>query len=530
VGNSDDRLQGASAHEKKARLVHLLKQRVEQGKLYHPLSNGQRALWFLHQLAPESAANNEAFAWRTPAKPNFSILKPALDLLVARHPALRTTFVAKDGMPWAVVNAKAEVPLERTTVSGWLAAKLEAALTEAANRPFDLERGPLLRMHLFERPECYIYLTVMHHIAIDLWSMAIIVDELQVLLVAQQLGMPPGLPPPPPPYQEFVEWETQMLAERDGERQRAYWMERLAAPLPALQLPTDRPRPQVQTFRGRTLPFRVDASLSARLAELATSHRTTLNTVLLAAFQVLLHRYCGQDEVLVGTVMSGRTQQRFERVVGYLANPVVIRADLTGDPPFARFLALVRQRMLEALDHQNYPFSLLVERLLAARDPSRQPLVDAVFILQRPRSSISRSDRTTRRDIATFGVTDGGANGAQITLGGTSVELFLVEHGIAKFDLELEMFELGDELGGWFRYSTDLFDRVTVASLSQNFLTLLGSLIEYPDQRVSELPLLSAREYRDVLLACTPTQKVGTPFWPYHSSTGAEAAPSNGWT
>ncbi len=225
---------------------------------------------------------------------------------------------------------------------------------------------------------------MIHHIAIDLWSMAIIVDEFQALLVAQQLGIPPKLVPPPPPYEDFVKWEAEMLRGPEGERQRAYWMERLAAPLPVLELPTDRPRPPVQTFRGKTLPFRVDASLRARLDEVAISRRTTLNTVLLAAFQVLLHRYSGQDDVLVGSIMSGRTQQRFERVVGYLANPVVIRADLAGDPPFTRFLAQVQKRMLEALDNQNYPFSLLVERLLVARDLSRGPLVDAVFVLQRP--------------------------------------------------------------------------------------------------------------------------------------------------
>ena len=223
-----------------------------------------------------------------------------------------------------MVHPSAQVPLDVTNASGWTSERLQSALAVESNRPFDLERGPLLRMHLFERPGQHVILTVMHHIAIDLWSMAIIMEETQTLLLANKVGIPAVLPPPPPPYQEFVEWEAQMLRGPDGERQRAYWFQRLSPPLPVLELPTDHPRPPVQSFRGKTLPFRLGTGLSRRLEDLARAERTTLNTLLLAAFGVLLHRYSGQDDVLVGTVMSGRTQPRFERVVGYLANPVVI--------------------------------------------------------------------------------------------------------------------------------------------------------------------------------------------------------------
>ncbi len=385
----------SSAQAKKARLVQLLRQRAEQGKVYQPLSSGQRALWFLHQLAPTSAAYNLAFAWRTSFEIDAPTLQVALQQIVERHPALRTTFVARDGAPWSLVHRELPVVLETTNAEGWTAEQLQSALAEESNRPFDLERGPLLRMHLFARPASWLFLTVVHHIVIDLWSMAIIMEETQALLLADKIGMPAVLPPPPPPYQEFVEWEAQMLRGPEGERQRAYWVERLAAPLPVLELPTDRPRPPVQSFGGRTLAFRLQARLSSQLDDLARTQRTTLNTVLLAAFQVLLHRYSGQDDLMVGSVMSGRTQPRFERVVGYLANPVVVRADLSGDPPFTGFLAQVRQRMLEALDHQNYPFSLLVERLLVTRDPSRGPLVDAVFVLQRPSAPVPGASRRT---------------------------------------------------------------------------------------------------------------------------------------
>jgi hypothetical protein len=367
-----------------------------------------------------------------------------------------------------------------------------------------------MRIHAFLRTDDIVFLTVMHHIAIDLWSMTLIMEEMQALFLSQQLGALVPLPPPAAPYRKFVEWEAAMLSGPEGERQKAYWMKRLAGPLPLLQLPYDRPRPSVQSFRGKTLSFRLPSGLTARLEALARKRRTTLYTLLLGAYQVFLHRYCGQDDILVGSVMSGRTQPRFERVVGYLANPVVMRADLAGDPSFIEFLAQVWQTVQEALDHQNYPFSLIVERLLLHRDPSRGPLVDTVFVLQRTRRGRSVEEKKGDREITPFGVAERQEKGAQLALGGALVELFLVEHHTTKFDLELEMFEVGDELAGWFRYSTDLFDPETVASMSSNFLTLLQGVVEHPGHRLSELPLLSAAECREVLAASTPRQRLRT--------------------
>jgi non-ribosomal peptide synthetase component F len=250
--------------------------------------------------------------------------------------------------------------------------------------------------------------------------------------------------------------------------------------------------------------------LTSRLEALARKQRVTLYTLLLAAYQAFLHRYCGQDDILVGSIMSGRTQPRFERVIGYLANPVVMRADLTGDPPFTEFLAQVWQTVQEAIDHQNYPFSMLVERLLVQRDPSRGPLVDTIFILQRPQKARSSEEKKGDREVSPFGVVERREKGAQLAIAGSSVELFLVEHHIAKFDLELEMFAVGDELSGWFRYCTDLFDAETVAAMSSNFLTLLQGIVEYPGRRLSELPLLSAVECRAVLAASAPRRRLRT--------------------
>jgi hypothetical protein len=425
--------------------------------------------------------------------------------------------VARDGVPSAVVHPRSTLDFETTDVRGWTGEQVAEALARESNRPFDLERGPLWRVHLFEQPGQSVFLTVVHHIAIDLWSMAIVMEELQALLMANQFGVPLRLPPPVA-YQDFVAWEAEMLGGPEGRRQEQYWLERLSGRLPQLELPTDRPRPPFQTFRGKTLPFRLNANLTRRLDALARAERTTLHAVLLAAFQLLLHRYSGQEDVLVGSVMSGRTQPRFERLVGYVANPVVMRADCSGDPPFTEFLGRVRQSVLEALEHQNYPFSTLVERLLVKRDRGRGPLVDAVFVLQRPQRAQSKHAQHGEREIAPFGVTDHRLKGAQVKLAGALVELFLVEHGIAKFDLELEMFEIGDELAGWFRYSTDLFDAATIAALTSNFLILLHELAEHPKERLSEVPLLSAAERREVIAVSAPTRPLRSPFSPFSPS------------
>jgi hypothetical protein len=502
---------GDRIESKKDRLARLLRERAEQAKVWHPVSNGQRALWFMHQLSPLSAANNEAFAWRVQGAGVNTQDGSYFDQLVERHPILRTTYVAREGVPWAVVHPRIRFPLEWTDAQRWSEADLEQALAQESNRPFDLEKGPLLRLHAFRREDVTIVLMVMHHIAIDLSSMAIIIEELQALMLAHAMGGTAALPPVSASYKDFVEWEAAMIASPEGDRQRNYWLKRLAGPRPLLELPYDRPRPPVQTFRGRTHPFGLSARLTQQLEDLAREQRTTLHTLLLATYQVFLHRYTGQNDILVGSVASGRNQARFERVVGYLANPVVMRAQFDGDPSFREFLAQAWQSVQEMLEHQNYPFSLLVERLLVRRDPSRGPLVDTVFVLQRPQRERSAEERRAQAGSSTFGVAERDQSGTRMSMGGSLLELFLVEHHIAKFDLELEMFGVGDRLSGWFRYNTDIFDCETIARMSNNFLTLLQGVVEHPEARLSELPLLSPEERHDVLDVSAPRQTLRSP-------------------
>jgi hypothetical protein len=503
VSADSERLAGLSAADKRALLARMLREKKEQSRPLDPLSHGQRALWFLQQLAPDSAANNEAFAWRIRANLDADKLKLVMQALVDRHPALRTTYTSRGGEPMAVVNDRQPCGFEVSDASAWSPELLQQRLAESANRPFDLEHGPVFRVHFFKRSaQDYIILTNVHHIAVDLWSMVIIMEDLQALYLSQQLGVPASLPPLTQHPHDFVRWQTDMLQGPEGQRHWNYWQRQLGGELPVLDLPTDRPRPPIQTYRGSTHAFSLGVELTNQLKAFAKANQTTLYTTLLAAYQVLLGRYSGQEDLLVGSITAGRSQPRFERVVGYLANPVALRADLSGDPPFLDFLAQVRQTVLDAIEHQDYPFSLLVERLLPHRDPSRAPLVDAVFILQKPHGF--ESARKDQRDVTPFGVADTAKKGGQVAFAGTPVELFLLEHHIAKFDLELEMFESGVELTGWMRYNTELFDSATVVRLERNFQTLLAGIVQDPNRPISELPALSDEERRLVLAASEP--------------------------
>src|SRR5262249_5143445 len=248
--------------------------------------------------------------------------------------------------------------------SSWSTSELKQRLYDEGNRPFNLEKGPILRIQLLQRSaqEAILALTV-HHIALDFWSLDILMDELYLLYAAERAGTQVPLPPPGSHFTEYVRWQTEMLSGREGEHLWAYWKEKLAGELPMLSLPTDRPRPPVQTYRGASHSFPLSDRLTKRLRALAATEKVTLYMIVLAAFKTLLYRYTHQDDILVGTPMLGRSRADLERIVGYLVNPTVLRTNLAGNPTFRALLGRVRHTVVGALDHQDFPFALLVERL-----------------------------------------------------------------------------------------------------------------------------------------------------------------------
>jgi amino acid adenylation domain-containing protein len=453
-----------------------------------PLSHGQRALWFLYLLDPESAAYNVPGVVTIEGELDAAALRRAFQAIVDRHPVLRSTFSTSQGGPVRRVHEGLEVPFSAETASRSTPEELARRLDEEANRPFDLETGPLLRVHLFERSKQeHVLLVVVHHIVTDFWSQGLLLQELDALYPAARAGEEGAVPPPAMLYRGFVRWQREMLAGEAGERLRAYWRERLAGELPVLELPLDRPRPPVQTYGGATCRLRLPRDLSARLAALGRERGATLFMTLLAAFKALLYRYTGQADLLVGVPTTGRSRAGFAAMLGYFINPVVLRTDLRENPSFDQLLAQVRRHALGAFEHQDYPFPLLVEDLQPERDPSRSPLFQVMFALQ-------KAPALKGQDLTPFALNE---EGARLEIGGLPLVSMPLEERVAQFDLTLTMGESGGELAASFNYNTDLFGAETIDRMTRHFETLLAGIAADPARRLADLPLLTeAERYR----------------------------------
>ena len=458
---------------------------VEQIITEHPLAYGQRALWFLYQLAPESAAYNIASAVRVRSALDVLALQRAFQALAQRHPALRTTFVLRQGEPIQEIHAQAEDFFSVEDASDWTESFLNDRLVEAAHRPFDLERGPLFKVYLFTQSravEGAIVLLVMHHIISDLWSLAVLMRDVGALYLMETTDAP-IFEPPTLHYTDYVRWQAERLAGAEGEAHWTYWQKTLAGELPILDLPTDHPRPPIQTDRGALRLFNIRPELSQALKTLGQAQGATLYMVLLAAFQTLLHRYTGQEDLLVGSPTAGRSEAELAGLIGYFVNPIVIRADLSQNPTFESLLGRVRQAVLGAFEHQDYPLALLIERLQPARDPSRSPVFQVMFVLQ-------KAPLLADANPALNAFALGGA-GARMELGGLELESLALEQRIAQFDLTLSVGETPSGLTGNFEYNTDLFEAETIARLAEHFETLLEGIVADPRQKLSDLPLLT---------------------------------------
>jgi amino acid adenylation domain-containing protein len=461
----------------------------------YPLSYGQQALWFLYLAAPESPAYNIAFTTRIRSKLDSRAVVRTFQALVARHPSLRTTFSMDGDMPVQIVCPDQELCFEAIDASGWSEEELLARVTEAYRRPFDLKRGPVLRVTIFSRSEQdHVLLLAVHHIVCDGWSLWVLQDEFRALYAQEIAGGRPLLPPLDRTYADFVRWQQEMLSSPTGEQHWAYWRDQLAGELPVLQLPVDRARPPTRNLRGASEPFHVPPELTRRLRDTARAEGVTLYVVLLAAFQTLLHRCSRQEEILVGAATAGREQTQFAGVVGYFVNPVVLRTDLSGDPAFRQLLGRARETVLAALAHQDFPFPLLVERLRPVRDAAHSPLFQAMLTLQRP-----------QRPSAMAELLSGGAKGARVDFEGMTLESFEMPQEEGQFDLSMELVETKDSLSGVLKYNTDLFEPATAARMAGHFRNLLEAATEDPGRRLSALTMLGPAERRQLLVKWSTT-------------------------
>ena len=479
------------------------------------LSRGQQALWFMQMIAPESAAYNISNAVRIKTELDRIALRRVFQLLVDRHPALRTTFAAPQGEPVQRVHEHLEVSFAEHDTSTWSDDQLQERLTHEAHRPFDLEHGPLLRVHLFTcLAHNHVLLVVIHHIVSDFWSLGILMHEMSTLYAARASNPDTVLAPLELQYTDYAHWQVEMLASPEGEGHWNYWRDQLATKTPVLNLPLDKPRLAVQSFRGAAVPYYLPPELTQRFKDAGQAKSATLYMALLAAFHVLLHRYTGQTEIFIGSPTSGRDRADLANVVGYFVNPVVLRADLSGNPTFSALLEQVRQTVLESFEHQAYPFPLLVERLQPGRDTSYSPLFQVMFVLQ-------KAQHPNEEGLAAFALGDAEA---RIRLGELELESVALEQRIAQFDLTLIATELNGGLGLSVQYSTDLFEGATIRRLLGHFERLLESIIDLPQAPITELPLLTAAENHQLLVAHNDTSRAYPSASLMHTMVEAQAA------
>ncbi|SEM69381.1 amino acid adenylation domain-containing protein [Stigmatella aurantiaca] len=450
-----------------------------------PLSHGQRALWFMHQLAPDSAAYHIAAALRVLEPLDEGLLRRAVRRLVERHPSLRTTFHAHEGTPFQRVHPDGEACFRCEDASAWSEDTLRARLREEASLPFELQQGPLLRLRLYQRSGTeQVLLVVAHHLIADFWSLGQLARELSALYPAERNGAAVVLPAPAASYVDAVLWEQERLESEHGQRLWEYWRRRLSGSPPVLEHLADHPRPPVQTYRGGRRERVLDAALTARLKELFRRETATPFAPLLAAYATLLHRHNGQREIWVGAPTVGRERAELAETAGYFVNPLVLRLELDGGLSFRALMAEVSRTVHEALEHAAMPFSLLVERLAPLRQASRSPLFQTIF-------SFQQSPPRSERGLAALAQ---GTGGARISLAGVAMESLELELGTAQLDLALSIAELDGRFHVALEYNTDLFEPGTAERLLRRYESLLRSAVEHPNAPLAVLQLDPAED------------------------------------
>ncbi|MGH3983632.1 MAG: condensation domain-containing protein, partial [Pseudonocardiaceae bacterium] len=455
-----------------------------------PMSFSQQRLWFLNEFQSGGTQTGEEYnsglALRLQGRLQMPALTAAVRQLVARHESLRTTFDEVEGKGTQIVHPVVDLAVPVIELAGATAptdAALDEVLSTEFGRPFDLRRGPLFRVLLVRLADDeHVLLLAAHHIVTDGASLDVLVEELAVMYAAASQGRESDLPAPALHYADFASWQRNRLSGPAMDGELDYWTRQLAG-LSLLELPTDRPRPAMRTSAGAMQEFMVPAEVAARLGQLARAHGTTLFTALVAACQVLFARWSGQDDIAVGTVVSGRNRPELERLVGFFVNTLVLRTPIDRTQTFTEFLGTVSQTVFDALAHQDVPFERLVDAVRPERDLSRNPLFDVMVLMH-------DEQRTPQ------------------TFGELRVETVDISGHTAAFDLKCEFQVVAGELRGALTYNTDLFDAVTIERMVGHLLVLLGGIAADPDRLVAGLPLLTVVERDRVLVQWNDTARV----------------------
>ena len=445
-----------------------------------PTSYAQQRLWFLQRLEPDNAAYNVPAVFRLRGPINVAALERSFQEIVRRHEVLRTTFALIDGEPKQIVAPSAPPQIQLINIRSLPEAEREKELvrsiTHETNQSFHLDKGPLLRVLLMEIDEDeHVLLINMHHIVSDGWSMGVLHRELSELYRAFTQGKSSPLSELPIQYSDYAIWQREWLTGEELERQLSYWKKQLEGAPALLNVPTDRVRPAVQSFRGASQSITLSKELSEQLKGLSRKQGVTLFMTLLAAFQTLLYRYTGQEDIVVGSPIANRTRSEIEGLIGFFVNTLILRGRFGGNPTFREFLAETRRVALDAYEHQDLPFEKLVEELKPERSLSYSPVFQVMFVLQN-------------------------APERALSFEGVSVSRVRTGSETAKFDLTLSVHETAQGLTGSLQYNTDLFERATITRLLKHFETLLRGIVDDASQRISDLPILTEAEARQVLI------------------------------
>ncbi|MBD2606568.1 AMP-binding protein, partial [Scytonema hofmannii FACHB-248] len=445
-----------------------------------PLSAPQQRLWFLQQLEPQSSVYNEFACIQLKGILNFAALEKSFNEIVKRHESLRTSFETLDEQPVQVIHPTLTVELPMVNLSdlpqALQDAEVERLTTEIAQKPFDLTSSPLLRVMLLQTGEQeHLLLLVIHHIVCDGWSIQVLNQELAVLYEAFSAEKSSPLSELPIQYADYSIWQHQWLQGEREKTQLSYWKQQLADAPTTLSVPIDRQRPPVQSFKGAASFFKLSSHLTGMLRSLSKQQGVTLFMTLLAAFQAQLYRYTSQEDICIGSPIANRNHAGIEGLIGFFVNTLALRTDLSGNPSFLELLGRVREVCVGAYAHADIPFERLVTELHPERNLSHTPLFQVTFALQ----------EDTKKDLL---------------LSGLTLKWLQNQSETAKFDLTLYVVDSKPELWGWWEYNTDLFDAATIERMVGHFTNLLEGIVNQPEKRLSDLPLLTEPERQTLLV------------------------------
>jgi amino acid adenylation domain-containing protein len=465
-------------------------------KNIYPLSFGQEAMWFIYQIAPESVAYNIFITVKIHYELKIDVVNRVWQKIIEKRPILRTTYTNHEGKPVQQVNQQENFSVEVIDSKEWIEEQLAKKIYAIADRPFNLEQDSVLRVNLFSRSaEEHILMLTMHHIAGDMWSFDLLLSEFQTLYlreieqISQEQTETVDYLSEKKSYADFVHWQSEILSSSQGEKLWQYWQEQLAGELPILNLLPDKPRPAVQTYQGASYIVKLDEQLTEKLNHLAVASKTSLYQILLTAFYIQLYRYTNQTDILISSPMRGRRGGNFEEIVGYFVNLTVLRVSVQENATFQEFLAQISKTVKKAQYHQDYPFSLLAQKLQPQKNPSGSPLSQVSFTWQRQRwCELTEKSSHSQEQVL-------------------QMEPYLLGHQRgADLDLNLMVMEAQGVLQPCWQYSTDLFDSRTIERMAGHYITLLESIVANPQESIAQLQLLTEVEKQQLLIEWNDTQ------------------------